>query len=121
MPTIQELIDILKLSESDAEELHTMMQSWEWEEYAKDEPTVDDVMTRANEMLGGFGVESLESEYAYVSSYFQNIIALYVNMGETYNNTLIFDTEREEFLISSWGDFFESWEVENQDKDEDEE
>jgi hypothetical protein len=34
--------------------------------------------------------------------------AYYVNMGDTYDTTLLLDTRKDRFLVTSWGDFVES-------------
>ena len=57
-----------------------------------------------NELLGGCGIE-------YVPNYdegFPDIGGIdYVNMGDSYIMTIIYDHEREEFIISSYGDYLE--------------
>jgi len=66
-------------------------------------------MKHANYVMMAFGVEALRDENAWVDGYWQNTIALYVNKGDTYDTTLLYDTENNRFLITSWGDFYESW------------
>jgi len=68
-------------------------------------------MDSVDKLMGGHGVETLQDENAYVDSYWRNAIALYVNMGETYQTTLLYDTESSVFLITSYGDFYEGWEA----------
>jgi hypothetical protein len=74
---------------------------------------IDAKMKEANDLFGGHGVEGLSAEGAFVDKYYYNIIALYVNMGDTYDATILFDTENGEFLNQSWGDFYEKWMSEN--------
>lgn len=71
---------------------------------------VDDALDAANVVLGGYGVEALPCEYCFVDRYYREFIALYVNMGDTYDTTIYYDTDRQVFRIGSWGDFFESHE-----------
>ena len=84
----------------------------------------DKVLERFTLWLDGYGVEPLSDERAYVSSYYMDIIALYVNEGDTYSQTLLYDTEFHTFYLTSWGDFMESWEQNAEDEpvddDEDE-
>jgi hypothetical protein len=40
-------------------------------------------------------------------------IASYVNNGDTYKPTVVYDHKKEEFLITSWGDFYEEWKTEH--------
>lgn len=71
----------------------------------------NDVLERANRLLQGHGVEALRSEGAHVDNYHYDIIAAYVNLGDTYATTLVYDTEQGEFLLTSYGDFLEGWEA----------
>jgi len=66
---------------------------------------VDNAMDELNELLGGYGVEAIQDEHAWIGHYYMNIIALYVNMGDTYDTTVVYDTDIEEAQIGSWGDF----------------
>jgi hypothetical protein len=69
----------------------------------------DAVLTMASTMLHGHSVESCRDERAWVDAYYGNTIALYVNRGDTYATTLLYDTEMKKFRIISWGDWFETW------------
>ncbi len=82
---------------------------------------VDDAMDAANDVLDGYGVEAVQGEGADLGRYWRDTIALYVNLGDTYDTTILFDTDREEFLIGSWGDFLEDWEKGSEEEEEDEE
>jgi hypothetical protein len=68
---------------------------------------VDELLADANKALGGYGVEAIRQEGAHVSRYYQDIIGLYVNLGETYKPTLIYDTAENRFAVGGWGDFLE--------------
>lgn len=70
----------------------------------------DRILAAVNCELEQFGVEPVRAENYQVDRYYYNIIALYVNTGNTYNLTLVYDTEAERFSITSWGDWFKSWE-----------
>lgn len=74
---------------------------------------VDKRLERINEILGGHGIEPIRHESAWVSQYYQDIIALYVNMGDTYSDTIVYDTEQGRFYNCSWGSWFECWESNN--------
>jgi hypothetical protein len=65
-------------------------------------------MNAINEMLEGFGVESIIVENYHVDNFWRNTIGLYVNMGETYASTIVYDVENKEYQLTSWGDFYES-------------
>jgi len=63
----------------------------------------DKVLDFANGVLHGHGIESIRGEY-HVDNY---IVALYVNMGDTYAATLLFETDTRRFLVTTWGDWVE--------------
>ena len=69
-------------------------------------PDIDRAMHEANSILDGHGVESLDVETRRGGRLF----AEYVNMGDTYVSTLIYDHHADRFRITSWGDLLESWE-----------
>ena len=62
-------------------------------------------LAAANSIMKESGVEVLVED--------GRAIASYVNNGDTYKPTVIYDHENEEFLITSWGDFLEGWKSEN--------
>ena len=66
---------------------------------------VDTVLDDVNDALQGHGIESIEGTWH--DRYYQNIVALYVNMGDTYNGTILYDTTKNRFYATSWGDWVE--------------
>ena len=66
---------------------------------------VDLTMTAINEVIDGYGVEAIRCSWA--SSYYGDICALYVNMGDTYDQTVVYDTRKGKYIVTSWGDFVE--------------
>lgn len=76
-------------------------------ETAVEKAPVEDAMKWANKILGGYGVENIRDERNFVSHYWQDTVLLYVNMGDTYDPTLCYDTDDKEYFIGSWGDFVE--------------
>ena len=70
------------------------------------------VMHAVNAVLDGHGVEPIRAEGHYVSAYYGDIIATYVNFGDTYCLTVVLDSDGE-FHLTSWGDFYENWLAEN--------
>lgn len=55
-------------------------------------------MNHANIYLGGYGVESLDPEAPHIQ---------YVNMGDTYSNTILYNSKTHYMWIGSWGDWVE--------------
>lgn len=76
-------------------------------------PQFDKVLCALNEVLDGHGVEGIEREDAWVDSYHGRFIASYVNMGDTYAATIVRDSETGKFLLTTWGDFVEAWDLEH--------
>lgn len=66
---------------------------------------IERIMCALNEVLEGYGVEGLEREY--VDRYHQNIQATYINFGDPYIPTIIFDDVKRKFLVACYGDFIE--------------
>ena len=61
-----------------------------------------DFLETMNDYLGGHGVESLYGG--------DDIIAEYINFGDTYSPTLLYNIAEAEFELTSWGDWYEEWE-----------
>lgn len=67
---------------------------------------IERAMEEANSILDGHGVERLDVETRRAGT----LSAEYVNMGDTYVTTLIYDHHADRFRITSWGDMVEMWE-----------
>lgn len=67
---------------------------------------VDAALDAANKALGMHGVEAIQGKWH--DRYYQDIVALYLNSGHTYNTTIVYDTVKEKFSIESWGGFVEA-------------
>ena len=55
-----------------------------------------------------FGVEAIRGEKER-DDYWANTVALYVNTGDTYSATLLYDRVREKFEVTTYGDFVEKY------------
>jgi hypothetical protein len=96
------LVHFLGLGAGPAKELARILKS------VQSHKEVDLALEAANELLGGHGIESIQGSQ--VGRYYYDINALYVNMGDTYDFTILYDTLKEKFLVVTWGDWVESWE-----------
>ena len=66
----------------------------------------DNALDEINKILKGYGVEAIrDNDWA---SYFCDIGLLYVNLGDTYIPTVVYDTRKKRFIITSWGNIIES-------------
>jgi len=75
-------------------------------ESATNSDKVDKVLEEADKLIDGSGIEAINGDY-HVNNYYHDIVALYVNTGDTYNTTLLYETERDRFLVTSFGDWVE--------------
>lgn len=62
---------------------------------------VERVLSCFNEILEGHGVEAIEGES------FRFPLMAYVNLGDTYQPTLLFCYKSQAFRVQSWGDYVE--------------
>lgn len=105
-----------QVSEADAKKLSAMMRKT-----AGGGQSVEDTLEFANDLLGGHGVESIKSELAdRPGGYWMESQGAYVNMGDTYDVTILHDNLAGEYLVTSWGDWFEDLEAEFADEEEEE-
>src|SRR5258706_13419885 len=116
-PTFKELTKAFpKVDSGKLEELADVMSNLD--NVADDDnkfvKAVDEAMDKANEVLDGHGVEAIAGEGSDLGKYWRDTILLYVNLGDTYDTTICFDPDEEEFFIGSCGAFFEEWEKEDE-------
>ena len=103
----KEILDLLQNDKNPED--YVSVQTWVRQCFNK--PSCQEMKMEAlNEILEGYGVEAIEMEGYYVNKYHFNIVATYVNMGDTYICTILYDTENEKYLLTSCGDFVEEWE-----------
>lgn len=93
-----------KMTFGQAQELVRLMNA------SHNHKTDEAVLQRANEIIGGYGVEAIPCERCGYRPYYMNFVAGYVNMGDTYSTTLLLDYVYNVFRIGSWGDFLEDHE-----------
>lgn len=75
----------------------------DWLEKCRHRPRYIDLqMAALNAALEGHGVESLQKDGTFGTPEMQ-----YVNMGDTYNTTIIWDDGRQAWFVESWGDWVE--------------
>jgi len=69
---------------------------------ARGERAVERVLDEADEVLKTFGVETIWEKGEY-----DDPAALYLNTGDTYNATLVYDIDEDELYVGTWGDWVE--------------
>lgn len=61
-----------------------------------------------------YGLESVRCENCWRSEYWTDIVAVYINTGNTYTPTILYNVPEKSYEITSWGDFFEYHEKSHQ-------
>ena len=95
--------DVLKafekeIDEDQAKEVLDLMK------YPGSPSKASDNLEKIDKLIDGYGVEAINSE-DYYTDYFTDAMAVYVNMGDTYASTVLFDTDEREFLLTTVGDW----------------
>lgn len=67
---------------------------------------VNDRLEAINKALSAYGIEDIRGGKHW-HHYYCDICALYVNMGDTYIPTIVYDAIKGKFIVCSWGDFVE--------------
>jgi hypothetical protein len=86
-PAVKTMSERLRISKADAQRLKDMMDTG-----------APRILQTADKMMGGNGVERISGVGGGL---------MYVNMGDTYDTTLIYDYKTNRFVVSSWGDIVE--------------
>ena len=60
------------------------------------------------------GIEAIRVEGEWLDNYHGDLIASYVNTGDTYCLTLVLDHETGDLVLTSYGDWYEAWECEHE-------
>lgn len=79
-----------------------------WREAPADEraDAADAALNLANHVLYAYDVEALRATCQW-DSYYGDTVALYVNRGDTYEPTLLYDVRKESWWVGSLGDWWE--------------
>jgi hypothetical protein len=67
----------------------------------------EEIMDQINALIGGYGVEVVRGKFN--RQYYGDIVAEYVNTGDTYNSTIVHDCVADKFYCTTLGDFVESF------------
>lgn len=59
-----------------------------------------------DELIEGFGVEAI-STLGEFDSYWGDTVSEYINVGDTYVTTVLYDYSEKEWCLTSWGDWYE--------------
>ena len=105
LPSVKTLVSRLGITKAQAE-------AWRAKAHVADNhPRIDAALELMNKFLGASGVEAIRGSGAHVDRYYYDIVALYVNTGDTYSMTLLYDTDKDKFEVTSWGGWVEAMEA----------
>lgn len=109
-PSFKNISNGLKIHIEKAKELKKLMKGTHFPKgHSPRDTQVEATMKYANKIMNGYGVEAVQDENMWIDHYWQSTGLLYVNKGDTYDTTLCYDTEKDEYFIGSWGDWYENW------------
>jgi len=77
-----------------------------------DDNPIEYRLSCADYILQGFGVEAIHPSLPNGDSDRDTLLGRYVNLGEMYVLTVIYDNENEEFILWDWGSFLEEKQAE---------
>lgn len=72
---------------------------------------VEDVLRYASRVIDGHGTESIRDSRAPMRFYWLQTVLVYVNMGDPYEKTLMYDPDTDRFFIGNWGDWLGDYEA----------
>jgi hypothetical protein len=90
-----------RMSNTDAKALKAALDG------ARGTKSVDEALETANKLIEGYGIEAIRGEAPTYRFYYQDIVALYVNTGDTYTGTVVYDVEKQQFQLTTFGDWVE--------------
>jgi hypothetical protein len=105
-PSEATLRDMLDLEPADARDLKAALVEADGAGPKK----VDVAMQLADELMEAYGIEAIRIPGAEDDRYYGDIVALYVNTGDTYNGTLLYDVDKRRFYATTYGDWLQSQE-----------
>lgn len=100
------LVQTFRIRPDKATELSTRLR------LATTDREVEDALQYASKVLDGHGVEVVQSaDHRAWDSYWRDVLIAYVNMGDPYRGTILYDVRKSRFTIGSWGDWVETYEI----------
>ena len=73
--------------------------------YSRSTKRIDALLHYANEKLECYGVEAINKPGYIHSPYWMDIVGLYLNSGDTYSASLVYDTEEGLLHLTTFGDY----------------
>jgi hypothetical protein len=96
-PAIRDLAKAFKVDTDTAKEVKNILKSGRGE----------DALKQINDLVDGFGVEYLQPDEDRGDDFTAEYPAYYINMGDTYKPTLLYDGETGKIYLTTWGSWYE--------------
>jgi hypothetical protein len=91
------------VNDADAHLLSLMIQEAEKQ---SNDPERQEIIEYANRVVHGHGVEEIRGTKS-TSKFWTDAVAVYVNTGDTYTPTILYDTIKRKFYLTDYGSFVE--------------
>lgn len=109
IPTIKTLQAHFQLNRTEARNIRKCLELWgTFNETTRRNYTIDQVFELISEQLEAHGVEAIRGEWQ--NGYWCDTRAIYINMGDTYSATLVYDRNTNRVYATDYGSFVESLE-----------
>ena len=114
LPSVKTLMSVLSVDKDVAKKVRLALEGpgalpKDHEKYAKhyNPPSLlDRKLDAIDELIEGFGTEAIRGPW--VGGYWGDTVAVFIEMGDVYNGTILFDVERETFYATTVGDWVET-------------
>ncbi len=102
----QQVKTVRGLIDGSLDPVEVSMETQRWVNSCDNEPSeVELIMHAIDTVMGTHGVEAVYTDY---DSSLNHPTAVYCNTGETYDPTIVYCYQRDRFLVTSWGDYYEN-------------
>ena len=78
-----------------------------FKDHGKSDAAAEEALRLANAAMRAYGVEVLRGTLNTPGGFWSDAVLAYVNAGDPYYATVLYDTNRETFSIGGWGDWLE--------------
>lgn len=102
-PSKKRLQEAFRLEPSQALELKEVLRSADF--FGRGGRDVEEALQEANKIIDGFGVETVGGGDDY--GFWGGARAAYINTGDTYSPTILYDVDKERFYLTTLGDWVE--------------
>ena len=105
----RELSDYVTFTDNREELSQRFPHTYDWVRQCLNMPSEAEIrLSMINEIIGGYGTEALDED----PNWFPYPRYSYVNMGDPYVTTIMFDHEQSRFFVACWGDIAERFQTE---------